>query len=200
VRSGLRMEFWPAELARLAGTRASGRPDHDGQRAGDGRGQGGGAEEDADSARARPARWPAGASPTASRATPSRPSTRGDEPAVAARRRWAGTAASSSAGDRRDAHRAAGPADGGDHGDAHADQEPDQGGARLEDQRAGRQGDPNPRSRACSPSAASTPRPSPMTEETSPVRAASVSTERRPGGGWPRRSAAGPVPWSAARR
>ena len=37
---------------------------------------------------------------------------------------------------------------------------------------------PNPRSSACSPSAASTPRPMPMTEDTSPVMAASPSTER----------------------
>jgi hypothetical protein len=37
---------------------------------------------------------------------------------------------------------------------------------------------PNPRSSASSPSAASTPRPRPITEETSPVMAASASTER----------------------
>ena len=36
---------------------------------------------------------------------------------------------------------------------------------------------PNPPSSACSPSAASTPRPSPITEETSPVMAASPSTD-----------------------
>jgi len=36
---------------------------------------------------------------------------------------------------------------------------------------------PNPRSSASSPSAASTPRPRPITDETSPVRAASASTE-----------------------
>jgi hypothetical protein len=42
---------------------------------------------------------------------------------------------------------------------------------------------PNPRSSAWSPSAASTPRPSPITEDTSLVMGASASTERNT---WPR--------------
>jgi len=50
-----------------------------------------------------------------------------------------------------------------------SDQEPDQGGARLEDQRAGRQGDPEPAQAGPAARARpAPPRPSPMTEETSP--------------------------------
>ena len=134
------------------------------------------------------------ASPMASRITPTRASA---VPAMNRRRSEAGGGpAVIQRGDRRDAHGAAGRPERGHDRDADADQQPDHRGARLEDQRSGRQAEPEPAQQRLEPERGQHAEAQADHQETSPVMAASPSTDRKT---WRRGPTirSGPAPGSA---